>query len=606
MKIFIINPPGFSPFSPPLGLLALASYLRKENVDVRINDASINALHHFLEPHRIQIRIEQARQVLHTKTNMLPPAAVGQLHAIDKKMNMFSDVIVQIWRKEGFILQPSDFERTITALNNLVVFSSLSFLPTLFGICTYHGNVGMVANPQQNPFADYYSDVLIPEIETFAPDLVGVSLSFEAQFPFACAIVDKLVQKQIAPVIAGGAYFSIVCKQLFKESSSEIAVDSILARRLQMLVKPYGVYGEGEGTLANLCHDFSSKPVHEIPGVLYYDKGRNVLKYAERNTLVEADRLPVITLDDVPFGRKYLSPLRIAPLLSSRGCYWNKCAFCDHASVLDATWREYDLQNVVSNMELYKKVHGVDVVFFCDESMSPRFLRKLSEAILDQNLQIRFGTMIRFEKNLDKELLSASRAGCTFLSFGMESGSPKIIKKMRKGYNHDSAQLILDECARCNIIVETHIMFGFPTETTDEAHQTISFLEKIAGNIAIIRASPWLLSPGSVIFKNMETYGVDLNSTGYQLMNPRSYTIRKGIGYDDAVNFVNRLQNHPVLGEKVIQYDLFRGYSEDYQIIRIICASPNDRLRSTNTSMNVPRHKSDKAMKNNGREIRSR
>ena len=119
-------------------------------------------------------------------------------------------------------------------------------------------------------------------------------------------------------------------------------------------------------------------------------------------------------------------------------------------------------------------------------------------------------------------------------------------------------------------------MFGFPTETIEEAQQTISFIEKNADSVVIIRANPWLLTPESEVFKNLEAYGINFTMRGYQFMNPRSYTIQEGINFDEAMDLMNDLQHHPVLGEKVMKYDLFNGYPEDYQIIIKMCERTRD------------------------------
>ncbi len=54
MNIAIISPPQCSPFTPPLALLALKSYLQTHGVSVTPIDANIDAYHHALEPERYQ------------------------------------------------------------------------------------------------------------------------------------------------------------------------------------------------------------------------------------------------------------------------------------------------------------------------------------------------------------------------------------------------------------------------------------------------------------------------------------------------------------------------------------------------------------------------
>jgi radical SAM superfamily enzyme YgiQ (UPF0313 family) len=224
-------------------------------------------------------------------------------------------------------------------------------------------------------------------------------------------------------------------------------------------------------------------------------------------------------------------------------------------------------ENLVQNIKLYKDKYGIDFILFTDEAMSLSKLKFLSERILQENISIKFGSMMRFEKGLPDIIDLAAKAGCNFLSFGLESGCQRILSKMKKGYLHETAQHILDKCSENGINVELHVMFGFPSETIEEAQETISFIEKNSNKIAMIRVNPWYLTKGSDIYNNMEHYGIIPNEGGIVPEDPSTYSVSNGISHQQASEIVNSLYGNPVIGDKIIRFGE-DGFSEEYFYIK--------------------------------------
>ena len=72
----------------------------------------------------------------------------------------------------------------------------------------------------------------------------------------------------------------------------------------------------------------------------------------------------------------YLSPTRVLPVMGSRGCYWEKCAFCsipfDH---MDFHVRY--AENVVNDFKVLQEKYNCDHFFFTDEALPINFLRTI-------------------------------------------------------------------------------------------------------------------------------------------------------------------------------------------------------------------------------------
>lgn len=565
MKIALLAPPVLSPFSPPLSILALSAYLRRAGIDVLPIDVSIEALHYNSAPTRLHEKILLSKKVFDAGLRMLP-FLQRYFEGIRDNLGSIEDVVQDIWNEEGFSLKMESFVSQINSLNKAIIFSSLNHLPTVYSL--NHIEMNLAQQQSHNPFQSYYRDVLIPRLEEFQPDLIGISYSYETQVPAGLSLTSEIMKRLSKPIVAGGSWFSIMCRIIQRKREGSISLDADESKKIGPFLKPFGIYGEGEEPLLQLCRCIEKdESFSHIPGLVYSDWENGSVLLNRTSEPLEGKNLPVIDLKGMPVGQKYLTPFRIAPLMTSRGCYWNRCAFCDHASTIDNTWRQLSSDTIFDNLRLYRDKYGIEMVFFCDEVMSPSMLKSLSERITDEGLKIRFGTMMRFEKRLIGIIESAARAGCALLSFGLESGSPRIVSLMEKGYEHDTAQIIIDKCAQNGIAVEVCTMFGFPSETYQEAQETISFIERNIDKLSFLRASPWFLTPESKVHKEMQRYGVYAASRGYVAYNPKSYSVKNGLTFQKASEIVAVLQNSPTTGEKVLRYG-HEGFSEEYFIIK--------------------------------------
>lgn len=564
MKVVLLSPPGLAPFTPPLSIMALSSYLRQEGLEVAAIDASIEFLHFQLFPERLRDKIQAAKGVL---ASLGPAGAYPQKEELSKISSGIEEdfaVVQEVWHEEGFTINKDNFDRATAAVNNVLLFTSLANLPTIYTLNCLSSEESMLGNEGENPFLAYYQKKLLPQIAAFQPDLIGISYNYESQLYPGLSLTAEIGNTLQVPMVCGGSFFSLMCDAA-QDGSGTGCAGKKQEEGLRRLLQPFGIYGEGEEPLLALCRCLEKKEQPwRLPRLLYYDQEREALKINRQAKTLATGNLPLIDLEGLPVGKKYLTPLVFAPLMSSRGCYWNKCAFCALAETLGSKWRPLPPERVIRNIQLYQENYGIDFIVFTDEAMPPATLRFLAERILQEGINIRFGTMMRFEKGLPDIIELAAQAGCRFLSFGFESGCRRIVSAMRKGYSQETAQLTLDQCAEKGIAVELHVMFGFPSETEDEARETIAFLERNHDKIAVISANPWVLAKDSHIYRHMEHYGIVAREGGVVADEPSTYGVNEGIGYEEALALVNSLYDHPLIGKKILRRQGVHGYSEEY------------------------------------------
>ncbi len=589
MKIALLSIPGLSPFSPPLSLLSLSNYLRNNDIEVCPMDVSIDFFHYCLNPdllskhYPLSKKIAQKLMQKNYSNNSGKHSYYAQLAECMNNLDYILAFLRTVWTMEGFNFERAgDFADAVDIINKAIFFLFLPYRNFTFTLDvkvaprSWYPNKlsvskkwdrNMMIFRKTNPLIQYYTSVLISALHSNKPDLIGISFSYSAQAQNGFFMIRSILKHLHVPIVVGGSFFYYLCEI----KQDEITSNHPSYSRIAPFLHPFGILGEGEEPLLQLCKRLEAKqPPSNIAGLFYHDK--DTIYFHKEAPPLHGKKLPLIELNQFPIGKKYFTPLRIAPLMTSRGCYWNRCAFCDHANVIQNRWREIEPETLLKNLRIYKEKYGIEFVLFCDESMSPRMLKKLCDLKIKTRLDIGFGSMVRLEKRLLSLIEPISRAGCKFLSFGLESGCQRIVNLMEKGFVIENAQKILEKCKRHNIMVELFIMFGFPTEKISEAVETINFLELNHDKIHVFRANPWVLRPNSPVGKNPQLFGIE-SLIDSQIKSPGPYSHRPedGISHGLANGLINELKRNKKLTDKMIKSVDEDFKHEEYYIIKYLC-----------------------------------
>jgi radical SAM superfamily enzyme YgiQ (UPF0313 family) len=120
----------------------------------------------------------------------------------------------------------------------------------------------------------------------------------------------------------------------------------------------------------------------------------------------------------------------------------------------------------------------INEFFFVDDlfNLSKRRVIGFSERVIDEGLDIRWSFRGRVDQIDDETLEKAKKAGCTRIHFGIESGVPKILKRVGKGTNLEMVRNTLSLTRQFGIEVSSSIMIGLPGESPRETDETIRFV----------------------------------------------------------------------------------------------------------------------------------
>ena len=368
-----------------------------------------------------------------------------------------------------------------------------------------------------NPFIEYYEQKLVPLVAAQKPDLIGISVTYPGQVlqMFAAA---HLIKKKFPGIhiCAGGAF---LCRLVLNMPRKKMKIlfeflDSIILYEGETAL--YKLILHLKALKASADQSSSSPGPHRpvsafLPNVIYYDRPNYEIIFPPKDILEEnLDELPPPDYDGFPLDR-YLSPGMVLPYAPTRGCYWNKCAFCHYGATKEGTarYRERSIEKVIADMEFLAAQYKVNHFAFAINVMSPVMALKIAAELSKRKLPYRWDTEIKIEKQFTREnCLQLKQGGCLSVAVGLESGCQRVLELIEKGYTSETAGEVIKNFSDAGIGVQVMTFLGFPTETTPEAMETIAFITGNKEHISLFTMGDFELLPGSRVSKNPRAYGI--------------------------------------------------------------------------------------------------
>lgn len=270
------------------------------------------------------------------------------------------------------------------------------------------------------------------------------------------------------------------------------------------------VIGEGEETLAALLNRFKNGgSLRTLPGVLAKNEHRQFDGFKRRSFIQNIDAVPFPRYED--FDLKEYSERSLA-LIWSRGCIGN-CSFCKER-VLWGKHRQRKASDIFQEIKYHVKNEGITKFYIWDSALNgnPSELGKVCNRIIRAGYSLEWsGMAIPHRKMLPALCKKMKKAGCTRLIFGVESGSDRILRLMRKSFTTADAEKALKNTHQAGITTSINIMLGFPGEEERDFHQTLDFVARNRQYIDLIDSlSVVQVVDGAPICVNAKRYGVIL------------------------------------------------------------------------------------------------
>lgn len=538
-KTMLLFPPEWVPTAPYLALPSLTAVLRSYGHQVVQKDVNIEMYDWFFSDTFliwVKLRMDQQRRGLDEREarNELTDlerdrlACLTSQDAVDvMELAEQAAEAKAIVRGEAFY----DAEKLEWALNtfrDVMQFISAAYFPASLVFYPMESNLGYRSGVSKevlacledetvNVYRDVCRQLVLPAIQKERPEVVGISVGTQMQL-LAGMTFCKMIKQEFPDihVTVGGNVITRLQEDLPKQ------------KQFFTQVFDSAILYEGEHALVWLLEALAGERDWEkVPNLMWYQDGQvrvNAEIYTERTTA-----LPLPDFEGLPLDA-YFVPVRILPYLATRGCYWGRCTFCDHGQGYFDQYRGKPAHDVVREIKALKEKYQAEHFLFSDESYPPALLKKVTQLLIEEQVRIKWTTLIRFEESLqDPDIWKqAVQAGCCTLYYGMESANERVLELMDKHAKKAVIENNLREAAKAGIWNHVMAFYGFPGETRDEAEETREFLLENKRYIHSVELFYFVAYRHTPMVRNPDRFGIIIHKQeDYDMPLDYYYTLKE-------------------------------------------------------------------------------
>ncbi|HAE43123.1 MAG TPA: hypothetical protein DCG34_09440 [Clostridiales bacterium] len=314
------------------------------------------------------------------------------------------------------------------------------------------------------------------------PRIVGMSvLTLNSGRAYDLSRRIKLIDSE-ATIVLGGIHPTV----LPEEALSKEGVDVV-------------VRGEGENTFREMVSlILAGDDYRHIAGISYQEEN----KYTHN-----PDRPMISNLDDIPtfpyelFSKDLHRYPNFSGIFGSRGCPYH-CTFCSSRSISGTTYRFHSVERIIYEISILIRQYKQTSIFLMDDNIAvnKKHFMNLCEAIIREGLnkEAFFHGSLRGDNAKDDILDMAYKANFRILYYGLETGSERLMKIIKKGETVATVADAIVRSANKGFSIGTTIIFGLPKETRKDRYETINFVRSLP--IASARFNTLAPYPGTPIF----------------------------------------------------------------------------------------------------------
>ncbi|MFH1950194.1 MAG: radical SAM protein [Pseudomonadota bacterium] len=281
------------------------------------------------------------------------------------------------------------------------------------------------------------------------------------------------------------------------------------------------VCGEGEQTLVELYHAWLDRRIDLVAGIAFR---ANDTEINDTEIKINPPRPLIDNLDDIPFPNRDMIDIgnyrkshvsrghsrktkRIAEITCSRGCPYD-CIFCASKVVHSRRVRFRSPENIIAEIGYLIDTYGIEHLSFLDDTFTLK--REILKPVCEyMGLKgVSFDSYTRVSDINEEKMDIMVSNGCKKISFGIESGSPRILKLIRKGITVEQAERAFTIARKAGLhTIEGTFMIGcHPDETLEDIEMTKNLIHKLRPDIMALNiAIPY---PGTELNRILKERGI--------------------------------------------------------------------------------------------------
>jgi anaerobic magnesium-protoporphyrin IX monomethyl ester cyclase len=322
---------------------------------------------------------------------------------------------------------------------------------------------------QANP--ETPNHVIIDEIRRRQPQLVGLSFLSTTSYPYAKILARQIRAADSSVKLAFGGVFATLNASLVKLQCPEV---------------DFVCRGDGEQLILDLLEQLED-PV-AVGGLTWARDGKvvnNPNRSAERDLdqwpFPDREGLPLEFIESMPLDvPAVLSMERFTTMQTSRGCPW-PCVFCDIPIFNQGKWRSRSPAHVVAEFN-HLQEQGYGSVYFVDDHflLQPKRIEAICKGLVDSGVTIQWGCEGRVDSVAQHLFPAMAKANCRTIMFGVESGSQKVLDRLKKEQTLEEVETAVTNAKQAGIeIVHGFFVVGNPDETVSDLRATFDFASRL-------------------------------------------------------------------------------------------------------------------------------
>ncbi len=444
--------PGLAFNMPHISSCLTAGYLLRKKINVAHIDLSIKFLDECLNVNYFKTNINNRylklsdadKDILNgieTSINIMKAKKESTERILNanmnfgKALNLFASLYNLKWHVNGI-----GFNYKVTTVDDLL---TLSF-------------------DESNSIFDY---IFSKELNNSSEDIIILSIKYPYQMPFALRLSKLLKEKnEKTKIIYIGDYITNIkenCTELINKCN---CIDAI-------------VFNGYQKALVTLINYYSDGKSSSAPNTIYRNSKNEIIIAETRKDTINDINDYIPSFDNLDLN-KYLSNVRIIPLILNYGCYHSKCSFCSRYYYYGG-YCKLNIKEICKLIKDQYENNKIEGIYFVDECVPPEILLEVSKYLIDNKIKIKWLVETRIEKSfLNKDISKLMyESGCREISFGIESYNKRILKHMKKDLDLKIAKEVMKNFCLNGISVSATFMVNYPTEHIFNTFKTLLFIK---------------------------------------------------------------------------------------------------------------------------------
>jgi anaerobic magnesium-protoporphyrin IX monomethyl ester cyclase len=342
---------------------------------------------------------------------------------------------------------------------------------------------------------------------------IGISCITGPAIRQVTRISEFIRERTDVPIVLGGTHATLLPEQTLESP----LIDFI-------------VIGKGESPFLNLVKAFqTNQPVAGFAQTGYKENGKIIVNRGSASE-ININRIPYHILS------RY-AVLSNVPIVTSYGCPYN-CSFCVE-KILHPQYRETAIKDVMLMIQGALELKP-QFINFIDDNFLVNRKRAIELFSLRRENNFHFLAVCtgRVDEVLsldDDALRFMKQQGLVGIFFGIESGSPRILKLVNKRITPDMVLRLNLRMKKEEIIPHYSFMAGFPTETSEDREETFRLMDRLKEEnpqAVVWKINNYTPYPGTALYDLAVQYGFNPPRTFEEWGHVHFYSHDHGGGYD--------------------------------------------------------------------------